>query len=259
MRGVLIVMYGVQCSSSSSSIGYPVVTMSFLIKHQIMHVIRQRQQKKIAEENSFYFDILQKALPQEPSKQAEENEKDKTSVEDGSASVSNSHSQHSDHRDGRPKISPKASHSSGSGGGGGSGKNSNRERTSSSSGKHSRSGGSRAQDHRSNSSKAQSSQSTNEHHNHQSTHGAAMVAAPNGDLPRPSSAGKVHVVGGKKQLAVKAVPRSNEPSQTATTVPTGNTLDSAKDKVSERSGAFSYSLYWCLFVCSFCLFVGVYV
>ena len=213
--------------------------MSFLIKHQIMHVIRQRQQKKIAEENSVYFDILQKALPQEPSQQ--ENERDKVSVEEGTVTAGNGHS---DHRDGRPRISPKGSHG---GGGGGGGKSSNRERISSSSGgKHGRSGGSRVQDHRSNSSSSKT-QSTNDH-NHQTAHGAATVAMPNGDLPRPSSAGKVHVVSGKKQLAVKAVPRSNQLPQTAATVATGNTQDTTKDKVVNECVCVSECVYVCVCV-----------
>ena len=37
--------------------------MSFLLKHQIQHVIRQRQQRHVAEENAQCFDILTKALP----------------------------------------------------------------------------------------------------------------------------------------------------------------------------------------------------
>ena len=205
--------------------------MSFQIKQQIMHVIRQRQQKKIAEENSFYFDILQKALPQEPSKPTEENGKEKSAVEEVSSS-SSQHNQQSDHRDGKPRVSPKVNHQ---GGGGGGGKTTNRERTGSSSGKHGKSGGSKTQEHhRSNSSKSQS-QSTNDHHHHQSASSAAAAAIPNGDLPRPSSAGKVHVVGGKKQLAVKAVPRSNQPSADAAAPATGSAQDTVKDKVTGES------------------------
>ncbi|XP_011405939.2 PREDICTED: macoilin-1-like [Amphimedon queenslandica] len=44
-------------------IGYPVVTMSFQLKHQLTHVIRQRQQRSVSEENSRCFEILCKALP----------------------------------------------------------------------------------------------------------------------------------------------------------------------------------------------------
>ena len=213
-------------TSSPLSIGYPVVTMSFLIKHQIMHVIRQRQQKRIAEENAVYFDVLQKALPQEPSRTSDENDKDRIAVEEGAMSSSGVQS---DHRDGRPRISPKTNHGGGMGGGGGGKMSNHRERLSSSSGgKHNRSGGVKTQDHRSNSSKQQVSQQSD----HQSlSQGSSVVATPNGDIPRPSSAGKVHVVSGKKQLAVKAVPRSNQLAQATATTPTGNTQDIVKDKV----------------------------
>lgn len=47
----------------STSIGYPVVAMSFQLKHQLTHVIRQRQQRYVSEENMKCFDILCKALP----------------------------------------------------------------------------------------------------------------------------------------------------------------------------------------------------
>lgn len=180
--------------------------MSFLIKHQITHVIQQRQQKRIAEENSLYFDILQKALPQEASKNSEDSAKEKNSVEEISAT-----GQSLDHsRDGKPRVSPKAAQG---------GKSSSRERTGSSSGRHNKSSSSRAAEHRSNSSKAQPPSD-------QVAPGSAGVSVPNGDVPRPSSAGKVHVVGGKKQLAVKAVPRSDQPQASAATV------DAVKDKVS---------------------------
>ena len=219
--------------------------MSFLIKHQIMHVIRQRQQKKIAEENALYFEILQKALPQEPTKLSEENEKDKGLVDDVSVPVLNSQNQLTDHRDGKPRISPKATSSSGGGVSGSSGgKNMNRERPTSSSGRHNRWGGSRPHDHRSNS-KSQLN-STSDNQNHQPVQNSSTIAAPNGDLPQPSSAGKVHVVGGKKQLAVKAVPRSNQPSQTAVVPTATNGQDTVKDKVNRRSVScfpVSISLY----------------
>lgn len=39
--------------------------MSFQLKHQLTHVIRQRQQRHVSEENSRCFDILLKALPLE--------------------------------------------------------------------------------------------------------------------------------------------------------------------------------------------------
>ena len=225
----------IYCSSLpclSPSIGYPVVTMSFLIKHQIMHVIRQRQQKKIAEENAVYFAILQKALPQEPSRTAENNDKDsKNGTEDSVVMMSSTTTVQSD-REGRPKASPKTNH------GGGGGKTSNRERMGSSSGgRHGKSGNSRTAD-RSNTCRSQTQPAGNEQSQQATAHGSGgTAAAANGDVLRPSSAGKVHVVGGKKQLAVKAVPRSNQPPQTpgapAGPVANGTTpLDTVKDKVS---------------------------
>ena len=198
-----------------------------------MHVIRQRQQKKIAEENALYFEILQKALPQEPSKLADENDKDKGLVEDVSVPVLNSQNQPADHRDGKPRISPKATSSGGGVSGSSGGKNVNRERPTSSSGRHNRWGGSRPHDHRSNS-KSQLN-STSDNQNHHPVQNSSTIAAPNGELPQPSSAGKVHVVGGKKQLAVKAVPRSNQPSQTAVVLMATNGHDTVKDKVNRRS------------------------
>lgn len=51
------------CLFVFSSIGYPVVTVSFLVKHQVMHYIRQRQQRLVSDENSSCYEILQKALP----------------------------------------------------------------------------------------------------------------------------------------------------------------------------------------------------
>ncbi|CAI8025583.1 Macoilin [Geodia barretti] len=205
--------------------------MSFLIKHQIMHVIRQRQQKKIAEENAVYFAILQKALPQEPSRTAENNDKDhKNGTEDSVVMMSSTTTVQSD-REGRPKASPKTNH------GGGGGKTSNRERMGSSSGgRHGKSGNSRTAD-RSNTCRSQTQPAGNEQSQQATAHGSGgTAAAANGDVLRPSSAGKVHVVGGKKQLAVKAVPRSNQPPQTpgapAGPVANGTTpLDTVKDKM----------------------------
>ena len=209
----------------SHSIGYPVVTMSFLVKHQIMHVIRQRQQKRVAEENSVYFDILQKALPQESPRELDENHiETKNCAEDGAIAVTSSSAVQSD-REGKAKVSPKSSQG---------GKAMNRERMGSSSGggRHGKSSSSRTQD-RSNAGKSQS-QTTNDTHA-PSLHGTGTVPVQNGDVPRPSSAGKVHVVGGKKQLAVKAVPRSNQPPQTSTaSSQTATVQDTVKDKVCVR-------------------------
>ena len=197
-----------------------------------MHIIRQRQQKKTAEENAVYFAILQKALPQEPSRTTDDNDRDsKNGAEDSGAIVvtSSTVTVQSD-RDARPKVSPKTNH----GGGGGGGKTSNRERVGSSSGgRHGKSGNTRTTD-RSNSCKSQSQPANSDQQQQATGHGTGTAAVANGDVPRPSSAGKVHVVGGKKQLAVKAVPRSNnsQPPQTSGATPTGTTSqDTVKDKV----------------------------
>lgn len=127
--------------------------------------------------------------------------------------------QQQQHRDGKPRISPKAVQT---------GKTSGRERAGSSSGKHSKSGNSKVQgDHRLNSGggKAQSTNNHSDHHQATTAANATPPAVANGDVPRLSSTGKVHVVGGKKQLAVKAVPR-NDQQQTPTSI-----ADTVKDKV----------------------------
>ena len=215
--------------------------MSFLIKHQIMHVIRQRQQKRIAEENLVYFAVLQKALPQEPKPPMDDSEREsKNGTDDGASTASTSLSGTVQlDRDFQPKISPKTSQGSG---GGGSNKVASRDRMGSSSGgRHGKSGGSRTQDRSNNSSKSQS-HSTGEQHQ-PALHGTGTVTVQNGDVPRPSSAGKVHVVGGKKQLAVKAVPRTSNqtphspavaaaPASSATT--SGQTNSAAMDAVRDK-------------------------
>ena len=52
--------------------------MSFLIKHHLLHVLRHRQQRYVAEENSHCFQILLKALPN--SEEEGEDESDRSSV-----------------------------------------------------------------------------------------------------------------------------------------------------------------------------------
>lgn len=49
-------------------------------------------------------------------------------------------------------------------------------------------------------------------HSDQNSSSSATPPVANGDVVRPSSAGKVHLPTGKKQAAVKAVPRSEPPA-----------------------------------------------
>ncbi len=201
---------------------------------------QQRQQKRVAEENSFYFNVLQKALPtpEEP-KETEDVGRDKTAVSvDENGHVLEHH---------KSKSSPKVTSSSG-------GKSS--QKAPSSSSKHGKgsSGGRSEQRSSSFTSKVDHSRSpshdlrpgtasrqeqgkvldsrptssSNRHsHYHPSselatdgtlttstaTTGSSSIA--NGDIVRPSSAGSkpphVHTPTGKKQATVRAVPRNDPP------------------------------------------------
>jgi len=46
-------------------IGYPVVTLGFGVKSYLSYRMRLRKQREVAKVNDFYFDLLQKALPDE--------------------------------------------------------------------------------------------------------------------------------------------------------------------------------------------------
>ncbi|XP_076307627.1 macoilin-like isoform X3 [Tachypleus tridentatus] len=48
-------------------IGYPVVTLGFGCKSYIGYTLKLRKQKEVAKENTFYIQLLQQALPAEPS------------------------------------------------------------------------------------------------------------------------------------------------------------------------------------------------
>ncbi|XP_064404993.1 macoilin-like [Halichondria panicea] len=167
-------------------IGYPVVTMSFLIKHQITHIIRQRQRKKVVEENSVYYGIIQKALPQEdiPDDQSSVSEDTPPSLTNGIHS--NGHLN---------KPSPKAATSTPP-------KQSVRSQNSNT-GKHR------------NSNNVKTSHETKPLSNHKSppenSNSPSGQVVANGDVGRPMSAGKVHLPSGKKQATVKAVPREEQP------------------------------------------------
>ena len=57
-----------------SGICYPVVTISFLLKHQLTYMICQRQQKIVTEKNAVCFEIIQKAFPLFPEPKVGENQ-----------------------------------------------------------------------------------------------------------------------------------------------------------------------------------------
>jgi len=182
-------------------IGYPVVTVSFLIKHHITHVIRQRQQKRVAEENSFYFDLIQKALPQEETKLAENGngrERTGSGAEDVAQGSANSGEQ-------KQKVSPKASS-----------KLAQKTQVVASP-KHGRSNsGAKNTDQR----------ATSVTKPDQNLSSGATPPVANGDVVRPSSASKVHLPTGKKQATVKAVPRNEPPAP-----PTDLFSAAEKDKI----------------------------
>lgn len=192
-------------------IGYPVVTVSFLIKHQITHIIRQRQQKRVAEENTFYFDVLQKALPQEEGKLTEEGHREKT---DDSAHSSDQKGEQ------KAKISPKPPAGT-----------KNMHKTQSTSGSRHTRGGSvnRSQDQKV-SMNAKPPLTPHDTPKENGVHAAGVTPEPvaNGDIVRPSSAGKIHTASGRRQAAVvRAVPRSDPPSPS---VPPHLPMAEAEDK-----------------------------
>ena len=147
-----------------------------------LHVLLQRQQKRVAEENSFYFELLQKALPQEENKLL-----DDVVEEIGPAIVSSGEQKH--------KVSPKPAANS---------KPAQRTQATSFT-KHGRfSSGTKSME--------QKAASVTKPHPDQNSSSGATPPVANGDVVRPSSAGKVHLPTGKKQAAVKAVPRSEPPA-----------------------------------------------
>ena len=168
----------------------------------------------MAEENTFYFDVLQKALPQEEGKSAEEGSREKTTATSQDDSLLNP-----DQRGG--KVSPKVTAGT-----------KNTQKTQSSSGSRHTRGGSvnRSQDQKVSANSKPPSTQDNPKEN--SVHGGATPGpVANGDIVRPSSAGKIHLPSGKKQAAVvKAVPRSDPPSPSSSPqLPAAEA--EAKDKV----------------------------
>lgn len=193
-------------------IGYPVVTISFLIKHQITHIIRLKQQRQVAEENAVYFEIINRALPQEEVKPVEEISK-APAPEESLKEIEGKKSSP------RTVLAAKSV-----------------PKTQSPSTKHARNISSKCdkavQDQKSDRTKQDTS-----FHNSPKLESSRLSAStpellsfgnpkcepleqdpaiqhtlvPLGDLARPSSASKVHLPSGKKQAAVKAVPRSDLP------------------------------------------------
>lgn len=180
----------------------------------------QRQQKKVTEENSIFFDILQKALPAPTPEETPDSPQQ--GADDGphtsnssNHTVSNHHSSsqsaavsvehHQPHSGGGKsgnKISPKSSNGSNS-------KTSQKSQSSSSSRHRPNTG------LRSSSSSQESKDSSLSKSSDPGSPTGASGSVPNGDLPpRPPSAGKVHLPTGKKQATVKAVPRVDQPPTT---------------------------------------------
>ena len=145
----------------------------------------------MAEENSFYFELLQKALPQEESKLLDDGngrERSGSGVEEvGPATASSGEQKH--------KVSPKAT---------ANGKPAQRTQTTALP-KHGRSSSATKN-------MEQKTPSVTKPHSDQNSSSSATPPVANGDVVRPSSAGKVHLPTGKKQAAVKAVPRSEPPA-----------------------------------------------
>ena len=145
----------------------------------------------MAEENSFYFELLQKALPQEETKLLDDGngrERSGSGVEEiGPATGSSGEQKH--------KVSPKAT---------ANGKPAPRTQTTAPP-KHGRSSSATKN-------MEQKTASVTKPHSDQNSSSGATPPVANGDVVRPSSAGKVHLPTGKKQAAVKAVPRSEPPA-----------------------------------------------
>ena len=177
------------------------------------HVILQRQQKRVAEENTFYFDLIQKALPQEETKLAENGngrERTGSGAEDVAQGSANSGEQ-------KQKVSPKASS-----------KLAQKTQVVASP-KHGRSNsGAKNTDQR----------ATSVTKPDQNLPSGATPPVANGDVVRPSSASKVHLPTGKKQATVKAVPRNEPPAP-----PTDLLSAAEKDKVCATLGECFLSFF----------------
>ena len=181
--------------------------MSFLLKHQLIHILRQRQQKLVAEENANCFKILLKALPV-PEEDGEESDHSSNTTTDEILSndmIRGKGSSKGNKRDGSVK---------------GAVTNGNKEKNGKQSGRSVGTGSVSSKRDPSPSFKlidSKNSSLTNSSSNKTTeklTRGTEVIILPvgqmsNGDLMRPSSAGKSQPPSGKKQALVKAVPRTD--------------------------------------------------
>ena len=206
----LSIYLSIYLSVALFSIGYPVITMSFLLKHQLIHILRQRQQKLVAEENANCFKILLKALPV-PEEDGEESDHSSNTTTDEILSndmIRGKGSSKGSKRDGSVK---------------GAVTNGNKEKNGKQSGRSVGTGSVSSKRDPSPSFKLIDSKnnslnnSPSNKHTEKLTRGTEVMLhsilpvgqMSNGDLMRPSSAGKSQPPSGKKQALVKAVPRTD--------------------------------------------------
>ena len=234
---IFVSFHSFSLSLSLSSIGYPVVAMSFQLKHQLTHVIRQRQQRQVSEENSRCFDILNKALP---ISEDDEGAEEKLSL------LSDEGSGQNDIRSkGSVKTMNKKEALNKGCGLNSKDKSQNNKSTTAKTAaslmgvvsKRDPSPSSKSQE--SKNSSGTSSPSLSSSSESLVPNGTVSHPILNGDVVRPPSAGKIHpppVVGKKQQALVKAVPRTDLQQQME-----------AREKVNINN--------FCLFVYKCCLCV----
>ena len=202
-------------SLSLSSIGYPVITMSFLIKHHLLHVLRQRQQRTVAEENLHCFQILMKALPTQEDEEDESDRSSNATLEDLASEALKSRL--SKKKEGLSKGVILSSIGS-------------RERNHKHSGRSNIGSGSapskqdpspscKSMDTKIVNGSPGSSTSDSSRNIHKATedtppHSTSIGSINNGDVVHPSSASKGQPPSGKKLALVKAVPRTDLQQQT---------------------------------------------
>ena len=185
--------------------------MSFQLKHQLAHVIRQRQQRQVSEENSRCFDILNKALPI--------NEDDEGAEEKLSLLSDEGSGHHNDIRSKGPvkTMNKKEALNKGCGLNGKDKSQNNKSTTAKTApsvvgvvSKRDPSPSSKSQE--SKNSSGTNSPSLSSSSESLVPNGTVTHPIVNGDVVRPPSAGKMHappVVGKKQQALVKAVPRTD--------------------------------------------------
>ena len=210
--------------------------MSFQLKHQLAHVIRQRQQRQVSEENSRCFDILNKALP---INEDDEGAEEKLSL------LSDEGSGQNDIRSKGPvkTMNKKEAFNKGCGLNGKDKSQNNKSTTAKATpsvvgvvSKRDPSPSSKSQE--SKNSSGTNSPSLSSSSESLVPNGTVTHPILNGDVVRPPSAGKMHplpVVGKKQQALVKAVPRTDLQQQME-----------AREKV-------IYQLMYCLFTNIVCV------